>query len=348
MQAAPSSTGSEPAVWSVDDAGERNVIAGSGKDGIDIIGAGTDGNIVAGNFIGTDPTGTIPLGITGDGVLIASGASGNWVGVDPYGGAEVGDESNVISGTGDDGVQIDGADDNTVAGNEIGTDLTGTIAVGNAMNGVEIDSSSGNTIGGPEPSGGDLIADNGGAGVVVGSTVTDLSVGNRITGNRIFGNTGQAIDLGDDGITHNADSPGQGPNNVQNFPVVVVSTGGQLEGWLGGSTPNTIVPDRSLRQRGLRLRWCRSGPGLSRIAECDRPTARARPSSTSPSPRRPGCRSSPPRPPTLKATPPKSRPCAGPPWQQHSHPFALYPTSPWYFRRRRATALRSRTPMRAR
>ena len=43
---------------SVDDVGERNVIAGSDNDGIDIYGTGTDGNIVAGNFIGTDVTGT--------------------------------------------------------------------------------------------------------------------------------------------------------------------------------------------------------------------------------------------------------------------------------------------------
>ena len=48
---------------SVDDAGERNVIAGSGHDGVDIVGTGTDGNIVAGNLIGTDVTGTRALGI---------------------------------------------------------------------------------------------------------------------------------------------------------------------------------------------------------------------------------------------------------------------------------------------
>jgi hypothetical protein len=50
---------------------------------------------------------------------------------------------------------------------------------------------------------------------------------------------GEAIDLGDDGVTYNASAPRQGPNNLQNFPVVVTASGGQLEGWLGGSLPDT-------------------------------------------------------------------------------------------------------------
>ena len=50
--------------------------------------------------------------------------------------------------------------------------------------------------------------------------------------------SGEAIDLGDDGITYNAPPPRQGPNNFQNFPVVVTSADGGLEGWLGGSTPD--------------------------------------------------------------------------------------------------------------
>ena len=47
-----------------------------------------------------------------------------------------------------------------------------------------------------------------------------------------------AIDLGNDGITDNSTSPRQGPNNLQNFPVVITTSGGQLEGGLSGSTPN--------------------------------------------------------------------------------------------------------------
>ena len=63
-------------------------------------------------------------------------------------------------------------------------------------------------------------------------------IGNQITANRIFGNTGQAIDLGSDGVTYNSSSPRQGPNNLQNFPIIVTTADGQLEGWLGGSLPD--------------------------------------------------------------------------------------------------------------
>ena len=94
---------------SLDDVGERNVIAGSNNDAIDIYGTGTDGNIVAGNFIGTDVTGTRSLGIAGDGVLLAEGASSNWIGVNPSGGQAIHDEGNVISGNGNDGVQMSGS-----------------------------------------------------------------------------------------------------------------------------------------------------------------------------------------------------------------------------------------------
>ena len=92
---------------SLNDVGERNVIAGSGNDGVDIYGVGTTQNVVAGNYIGTDITGRVSLGIADDGVYIVDGASSNWIGVNPDGASAVGDEGNVISGLGYDGVQID-------------------------------------------------------------------------------------------------------------------------------------------------------------------------------------------------------------------------------------------------
>ncbi len=288
---------------SVDDTSECNVIAGSTNDAIDIWGTGTDANVVAGNFIGTDVTGTRSLGIARDGVYLAEGASSNWVGVNPNGGTAVGDEGNVISGNGNDGVQIDVAsNDNVVAGNTIGADVAGSVAVGNSVNGVEIDSSvddaiggttveaanvisgngqgvvitgqgssanlvagndvgtnrtdttaipnngpgvlvaagaSNNTIGGSTAAAGNLITDNAGPGVVVGNSAGDTTVGDMVTANRIFANTGQAIDLGDDGVTGNSATPRQGPNNLQNFPVIVSIATGQLEASLGGSAPDT-------------------------------------------------------------------------------------------------------------
>ena len=40
-------------------------------------------------------------------------------------------------------------------------------------------------------------------------------------------------------MTYNFTFPRQGPNNRQNFPVVVTTADGRLEGWLGGSLPDT-------------------------------------------------------------------------------------------------------------
>ena len=104
-------------------------------DDVLISGTGTDGNVVAGNFIGTDATGTIALGIPGSGATVLpsrEARQANWVGVNPTGGTAVADEGNVISGNGGVScsavrvfVAISGANGNVVAGNLIGTDVTG-------------------------------------------------------------------------------------------------------------------------------------------------------------------------------------------------------------------------------
>jgi hypothetical protein len=144
----------------------------------------------------------------------------------------------VISGNGSYGVQIfSGSDGNVVAGNEIGTDATGRLSLPNP-DGIDIEHSSDNTIGGDTAVAGNLITNNSGPGVdVIG---TD-SLGDQITANRIFGNTGQAIDLGKDGVTYNSSSPrqGEGPNNLQNFPIFFATADGQLQGGLWGSSPDT-------------------------------------------------------------------------------------------------------------
>jgi hypothetical protein len=80
-----------------------------------------------------------------------------------------------------------------------------------------------------------------------GLTAHDLSPNHRdamLAGNNGHlptwsSSSGVAIDLGDDGMTANSTSPRQGPNNLQNFPIVVATTGGKLRGWLDGGTRNT-------------------------------------------------------------------------------------------------------------
>ena len=72
------------------------------------------------------------------------------------------DEGNLISGNGNDGVQISGgASFNVVAGNKIGTDVSGTVALGNSSRGVEVDAGCiGNTIGGTAPAPAIVISGN--------------------------------------------------------------------------------------------------------------------------------------------------------------------------------------------
>jgi hypothetical protein len=207
----------------IDDVGERNVIAGSANDGIDIYGTGTNGNIVAGNFIGTDLTGTLTLGIDGNGVLLAEGASSTWIGANPFGGNAIGDEGNVISGTLIDGVHLagTGVDGNVIAGNKIGTDVTGLASLPNQNDGVEIlRGASDNTVGGTSAGAGNLISNNTQEGV----KIADASVGNSILENQDVANGDLAIEIAD---------------ILQNFPITTQTADGQLEGWLGSRTPNT-------------------------------------------------------------------------------------------------------------
>jgi titin len=161
--------------------GECNLIAANQGSGIAIAGEGTNWNVVRGNYIGTDVSGTLALGGAG-GVSIVGGAQGNLVGGDTAG------ERNVISGSGGMGVRIASGEtaDNVVAGNYIGTDASGTLDLGNRLEGVKISDARNNTVG---PF--NVIAHNDAGVWVAGGTAT----GNLITQNSIFSNTNQGIGL---------------------------------------------------------------------------------------------------------------------------------------------------------
>ena len=57
--------------------GSANVISGNGGDGVYISGSATGANVVLGNLIGTDISGTFYLGNTANGVKLSGGTTGN-------------------------------------------------------------------------------------------------------------------------------------------------------------------------------------------------------------------------------------------------------------------------------
>ena len=158
-----------------------NVISANGGSGVVLRGAQTSGNAVAGNHVGTDTIGQSARPNAVHGVSVADGAHANAIGGDR--GAGLG---NVISGNGSDGVAIVGAgtEDNTVAGNLIGTNADGTAALGNARHGVLIVvGASDNVIGGHGDEGlGNLVSGNVGDGIRLEGADTS---GNSIAANRI-------------------------------------------------------------------------------------------------------------------------------------------------------------------
>jgi hypothetical protein len=119
-----------------------NVISDNGT-GVFIIGASAAGNLVQNNLIGTDSEGTVGVGNFDFGVYL-NDAPGNLVGGAASGNGNVISDNRI-------GIYIFGylvpMPDTRVEGNFVGTDLTGSLALGNENTGVLL-SAAGVTIGG--------------------------------------------------------------------------------------------------------------------------------------------------------------------------------------------------------
>ncbi len=176
-------------------AAARNVISGNSQEGIEL---STSSSVIEGNFIGTDATGTFALG--------------NEYGVDLYDASDVtvggttAAVRNIVSGNLGHGIDVDGdghtpTTGNLIEGNWIGTDTSGTHALGNAGDAIAIDEASGNTVGGTASGTGNIIAFNQGNGVVIGASYFPDTEDDAILGNSIYSNAKLGIDLEDDGVT---------------------------------------------------------------------------------------------------------------------------------------------------
>jgi Periplasmic copper-binding protein (NosD)/Right handed beta helix region len=212
--------------------GQGNVISGNDANGIDLQSARTA--LIQGNQIGTDPSTAIPVPNGADGVLFQSSSQSVIQG-------------NTIAGNTSNGVELNtNSDDNQIFANDIGTENDGTTVVGNGGYGVFVQNNSqGNTIGGTPAGRGNVIAGNQ-KGVVIGNNrVTDNSVENAILGNSIFANTQIGIDLGNAGVFPATDPPLQGPNLLQNDPVLETATASGSSLTVGGTLSS--VPSQTYR-----------------------------------------------------------------------------------------------------
>jgi len=239
----------------------RNVISGN-LAGVYVFDNSFD-NIVEGNYIGVDVTGTKAVPNIEQGFIAGATTSTMIPAGDTTIGGSVAGAGNVISGNTMDGIQIAGTslgpngDDtanqgNFILGNFIGTDATGKTSIPNGGNGVDlISSATNNIIGGSAPGSGNLIANNAGDGVLIdpgttagtgsgNNTVANIiqsnvgagvrintGNGNRISQNSIFGNGDLGINLQNAGanLNTNCNSSNSGANNLQNAPSLTVGSG---------------------------------------------------------------------------------------------------------------------------
>ncbi|WP_435009988.1 Calx-beta domain-containing protein [Tundrisphaera lichenicola] len=169
--------------------GEGNLVSGNIATGLMLSGIGAHGNAVQGNLIGTDASGTRRLGngtsTIGVGLYLLN-APGNFIG-----GTSLAD-GNLISGNNFDGVELFGpfATRNLIQSNRIGTDASGSAALGNGKDGVVFDQAPNNRIIG------NFISANARNGVFLSG-----STGNLLQSNAIgLGVAGQPLGNGGFGV----------------------------------------------------------------------------------------------------------------------------------------------------
>jgi uncharacterized delta-60 repeat protein len=202
----------------------------------------SDRNVLKGNFIGTDLTGTQARPNAGHGVLITQSAPGVGGSFNLVGGNAESD-GNVLSGNQGAGVYFLGSGgNNDIRHNRIGTGAGGTEARGNNRAGVIFFLKTFLPIAIREYVRENKIDYNIGPGVQVESNGDANLSGVTIQGNSFFANSGLAIDYGALGVTPNDDRDrDDGPNDPQNFPILggVVRTANSVTvGGFLNSTPN--------------------------------------------------------------------------------------------------------------
>lgn len=185
---------------------ENNVLSGNRSYGLFIVTRGTDGNIFRGNKVGTNAAGTSALP-NDVGLMIAATAQGNVIGGDAPA------DRNLFSGNHYAGIEVTdaGTENNRIAGNYIGVDITGNQSLPNE-NGIIVSALVKHL-----DINGNVISGNTGFGVVL----TDRADSNVVRNNKIGTGADTSVALGNGGAgvaiaggaTHNLIG-GEGAGNI--------------------------------------------------------------------------------------------------------------------------------------
>jgi hypothetical protein len=176
----------------------RNLISGNANCGVACWSTSAVDNVIQGNYIGTDITGTSPLP-NNQGIYFSDAGPNRIGGINPG-------EGNLISGNDSTGIHFfPDAPGNLVEGNRIGVDASGTTALGNGFYGIWIESAS-NTIGGATAGARNTISGNGTFQIwleeskAAGNVVAGNHIGTDISGTMAVGASQGLLITGPDNL----------------------------------------------------------------------------------------------------------------------------------------------------
>jgi hypothetical protein len=198
----------------------RNFFAGTTSPAIALSGSGASGNVIEGNFIGTDVSGTVKVGTRSESILVINGATDDTIGGTASGSGNVCSGSLLASGI---SIVGPGTRRIVVQGNRIGTDATGMAPIGNAGNGVFITGADSTVLGDLSLLGGNIICGNG------GSKYPAVYVDSTASRTQILGNS---IGIGSDGLI-----------GIANYEGVFLKSGGNLldRNVISGNTLHGVI-----------------------------------------------------------------------------------------------------------
>lgn len=179
-------------------AGAGNVISGNDGRGIQITTLSTlvsHNTTIKGNLIGLRVNGAARLRNAGEGIALTGALNTQIGGTAPL-------ARNIISGNSQGIVLYTGSANNVIENNYVGTDVTGTVDIGNVGTGITVVDSSSNLIGGTTAASRNVISGNNAEGIVIFDNGS-FAAGNQILGNYVGTDVTGMVALGNstEGIT---------------------------------------------------------------------------------------------------------------------------------------------------